>query len=54
MFNSEKPAPEELPSSAQLLRSTIIAFIAESSSWQRLSYRQSTGSIQPVQVVFSA
>ncbi|MEM6496035.1 MAG: transmembrane anchor protein, partial [Pseudomonadota bacterium] len=28
MFNSEKPAPEELPSSAQLLRSTIIAFIA--------------------------
>ena len=28
MFNSEKTAPEELPSSAQLLRSTIIAFIA--------------------------
>ena len=28
MFNSEKPAPEELPSSAQLLRSTIIALIA--------------------------
>ena len=28
MFNSEKPAPEELPSSAQLLRSTVIALVA--------------------------
>ncbi|MBV6632062.1 MAG: transmembrane anchor protein [Alphaproteobacteria bacterium] len=27
MFNTEKPSLEELPSSAQLLRSTIIAFI---------------------------
>ena len=28
MFNSEKPTPEELPSTAQLLRSTVIALIA--------------------------
>ncbi|MEO0800312.1 MAG: transmembrane anchor protein [Pseudomonadota bacterium] len=28
MYNSEKPAPEELPSTAQLVRSTIIALIA--------------------------
>lgn len=28
MFNSEKPAPEELPSTAQLLRSTFIALAA--------------------------
>ena len=28
MFNSEKPVPEELPSTAQLLRSTIIALVA--------------------------
>ena len=28
MYNSNKPNPEELPSSAQLLRSTIIALIA--------------------------
>jgi len=28
MYNSEKPAPEELPSTGQLIRSTIIALIA--------------------------
>lgn len=28
MFNSEKPTPEELPSTAQLLRSTFIALVA--------------------------
>ncbi|MEM9028133.1 MAG: transmembrane anchor protein [Pseudomonadota bacterium] len=28
MYNSEKPAPEELPSTAQLIRSTIIALVA--------------------------
>ncbi|MBO6890546.1 MAG: transmembrane anchor protein [Roseibium sp.] len=28
MYNANKPDPEELPSSAQLLRSTILAFIA--------------------------
>ncbi|MDX1779857.1 MAG: transmembrane anchor protein [Thalassovita sp.] len=28
MYNAQKPAPEELPSSAQLLKSTIIAFVA--------------------------
>ncbi len=28
MYNSEKPAPEELPSSAQLIKSTIIAAVA--------------------------
>ncbi|MEM7025849.1 MAG: transmembrane anchor protein, partial [Pseudomonadota bacterium] len=28
MYNSERPAPGELPSSAQLLRSTFIALIA--------------------------
>ncbi|UAB91476.1 transmembrane anchor protein (plasmid) [Ruegeria sp. SCSIO 43209] len=28
MYNSEKPSPEELPSSAQLIKSTIIAAVA--------------------------
>jgi len=28
MYNSEKPAPEELPTTAQLLRSTLIALVA--------------------------
>ena len=28
MYNSEKPAPEELPSTAQLIRSTILALVA--------------------------
>ena len=28
MYNSEKPAPEELPTTAQLLRSTVIALVA--------------------------
>ncbi len=28
MYNSEKPAPEELPTTAQLLRSTAIALVA--------------------------
>ncbi|MEM0909246.1 MAG: transmembrane anchor protein [Pseudomonadota bacterium] len=28
MFNAEKPAPDELPTSAQLIRSTIISLVA--------------------------